>query len=161
MLCQQHLTLGGPLFHLPSLAVEENVPKPFEAFEILNHLHVLPALLGPTSPGCTEVAASVADLSDQVWIESGFHMEPDVDAGAPPAAGGRNPEAVRAVVEPLVSKDEKCPVANGTASKHLIFLACQPLAGSATPNQEVVVATLANDFPVCLSGIRALLLPMS
>jgi hypothetical protein len=99
------VTLGGPLFDLASLALDENVPNPFEDFSIVEALAVRPTPRGPDSPMFTEVQALLDDWASQVWVTLGGRENAPLEA-LPPVPQ-MNPQIIRDIVEPLVNKNKE------------------------------------------------------
>ena len=132
------VTVGGPLFHLPGLAVADADDIPFEGYTVRDRIPANPTALVPTSGRFAEVVATINQWSDVIWTEIGSNMEPE-----PPQAGGGGggvvfgPEQVRAVVEPLVNKEKEYRLADRSQARYRALLARAPIDGG--PNPDVAV----------------------
>jgi hypothetical protein len=144
------VTIGGPLFHLPALAVVDGVAEPFDAYEVRDRLLLEPTTLAPTHPLFQVGRTQFAAWSDAVWTELGANLEPE----APPVGAGGDhgftPAHFRAAMEPLVNKDKTFGPADRTKAKYRLLLAGAPPPGSPTPDR-VVLPDLRTDFEAYLS----------
>ena len=81
------VTLGGPLFHLPSLAVAPP-NTPFQRCHVVTQLPDSPALLSPVSAHFLQCRAAMSEFSDDAWARLGELIAPVPAVGAPPVAAG-------------------------------------------------------------------------
>ena len=132
------VTVAGPLFHQPGLAVEEGGPPPFAGYEVVDRILERPVMLDPVSPGFQTVTTNVDAWSEVIWAELGSNLPPEQ---APiPAPGGFGAEQVRAVVEPLVNREKQFRLAPRTEARYRLLLAQRAPTESPTPEVAVLPA---------------------
>lgn len=151
--CVQHndgrsVTRGGPLFHLPALALEEDQENPFADLDLRDQLLRGPDMVAPHAPLFGLVSQRIAQFSDDLWVELGSNQVPEEPVGAP--GGGVGLEQLRTVIEPLTTKEKTYRLAERTKARYRVLLASRPEAGSDTPNLAVLPA-LKTDFEEYLS----------
>ena len=116
------VTLGGNLFHLPTLEVAEGAPDPFDGFTIRPRLFDAPALLAPTDALFTAARLQYLTWSDTVWCNLGSAMEPEEPMGVVADGNSFTPDHFRDVIEPLVNKEKVFGLAVRTASRFRLLL---------------------------------------
>ena len=101
------VTVGGPLFHQPSVNVaadgdadtdeeDEDEPDRIEAFtsyQVRRLLFKTPELLPPTSPYAAAVVARMTTFADDTWFTLGMLIPANNEPGPPPPVGGGAPQA--------------------------------------------------------------------
>ena len=145
------VTTGGPLFHLPGLAVGDGDPVPFGGYSIRNHLLTRPQMLAPGSERFGVVADAIQAWSDTIWIEIGAHVEVPEPPVAPPGGFGATEGQLRALMEPIVNRDKGYRLAARTAARYRLLLAGRPPVGA--PNPDVAVLPPLRDEFVAYLGM--------
>lgn len=97
------VTLGGPLFHLPSMAIPGN-PIPFGTLSIRPTLPPNPTMLLPQDALYARVRCVIENLSDEFWADLGSTIPPT--PSTQPTTNSSSPltaESIRAIVEPFAT----------------------------------------------------------
>jgi hypothetical protein len=132
------VTVGGPLFYQPRVALDDDEENPFDAFHVVEDLFAKPDLLEPGSPMFAEVKDKIDEWSEFVWIHLGGQVEDPLPNPAPqPEAGvggGQlTDEGIRSIMAPLVN-DKVFRESPRTAAKYRLLFARRPGGESATPH---------------------------
>ena len=134
----QSVTAGGMLFHLPALVQPIALGEPFTGYLIRGRILERPEALPPTSNLFSQVAAMTQEWSETIWVELGNEMNPDPATTAPAPAVGLGAEQLKAVFEPLVSKEKEFRLAPRARAQYRLLLASDSAGGKG----GVGVATL-------------------
>ena len=122
------VTLGGPLFHLPALELDDNVANPTDVFELVDDLFTLPVQLSPVDGRFREVADVIVPWADHMWVELGGRLEPEAPTVAVPAAADPfTATTFRDAMEPLIGKDRDFRLYPRTMARIRILLGGDPL----------------------------------
>ena len=132
------VTRGGPLFHIPGLALDENDPDPTEDFDVRATVFRAPTQLGPDDPRFVEVADAVNPWSDHVWVELGGRLEPDRPDQPPPAGEAFSPNNFCTALEPLINRDKDFRLFPRTVARFRLLLGGNPPADSDTPDLAIL-----------------------
>lgn len=140
------VTRGGPLFHLPGLAVALPVVDPFASLPIVTQAVVNPTNLSPTQPLYQQAVSILRQWSESSWYELGSRMP-----AAPPLearALGFSPEDFKNVLTPLVNKEKKFRLADRSGSRWKLFLAGEPPPDGPPVGDAVLpdLRTIYNEF---------------
>ena len=144
------VTLGGNLFHLPTLEVPEGAPDPFDGFTIRPRLFDAPVLLAPSEALFSTARLQYLTWSDTVWCDLGSAMEPEEPTGMIAGGNSFTPDHFRAVIEPLVNKEKVFGSSVRTSARFRLLLASSPSSvGGAT--DQAVLPELLPEFAAYLS----------
>ena len=135
------VTEGGPLFHLPALAHDEDDDEedPFGAYEIQDDVTVEPVLLPPAHALYEDGRASFLAWSNAIWAEIGNSIGPETPARLDgPAGGALTIETFRDALEPVFNREKKFRLAERSIAKYRILLAGAPPSGAANPDMVVL-----------------------
>jgi hypothetical protein len=141
------VTVGGPLFHLPSLTLAPGVADPFALLTIGPPPRLLNALL-PNHPLYPRGRDLLQAWSETIWIELGSAMDPEPVPAV--GGGGFTPATLRAVLEPLVAKEKTFANAPRGIARYRLLMAASPDPGSTTPD-SMVLPELCDEFKVYIS----------
>ena len=129
------VTLGGPLFHQPGLALPAGVDDPFSDFDLQADVTVEPTQLPPNHGLHAAARTSFMNWSDTMWAEIGGSMGPEAPPGPLPGGGPNfSPEAFRDALDPVINREKKFRLAERTSAKYRILLAGSPAADAADAN---------------------------
>jgi len=142
------VTTAGPLFHLPSVALDVNVPNPFETYPIRQDLFVTPTLVGPHDTRFTEVSDTMHTWADYVWMDVGSRAEPET-VPPQPLGEGINSQAIRNIVEPIVNRDKEFRLSARTIARFRLLFGTLPAPDSETPLMAVL-PDIKEEFQACL-----------
>jgi hypothetical protein len=131
------VTVGGGLFHCPSLVLADEATNVFGSLGIRPSLPTSFLQLSPTDPLYAGGRDRLVAWSDTIYFELGSAMEPEPVA-AVAAGGGFTPEHFRAAMEPLVPKAKTFALSGRTLSRYRLLLAGTPLEGSVHPERAVL-----------------------
>jgi hypothetical protein len=129
------VTLGGPMFHLPDLALgdEDDDPvDPFDPYPVLLDLVAGLTVVPPVSPVFTEVKNHLEEWSEQVWLDLGGRVVPDEPIHRVGETEARSTQSTKEIVA-AISKEKDFRLFPRTSAKIRIFLAGNQPPTSDTP----------------------------
>lgn len=160
------VTQGGPLFHLPDLALLDGVADPFAAFNILDDLPANPLMLPPTTPTYHATQTRLQQWADDAWAFLGSQRTDTPAPETPPQFGtnGSTREFIEGIVTPLLKKhgmeksskeQEQVDSAKDVMIAYQLALAAIPEnVDDATDATAMVIPTLHPEFEAILTKTK-------
>jgi hypothetical protein len=133
------VTKAGPLFHLPSLALEDDDVDPFATSDVRVALPRSMTQLEPTDPLYGGARDHFLAWSEAIYVEMGSAMDPEPAIGA--AGMPFTAEHLRAVMEPLVPKAKTFMSSSRTIARCKLLLAAPNPGGD-----RAVLPDIKDDF---------------
>ena len=141
----QSVTIGGPLFDIPSLQVQGVDAQPFDDINVMGNVFVQPTLLLPTDQKFQAVANAISIFSDTTWSTLGASLQGDGPALPAVAAAGLTAEQFVAGLDKAMSKEKKYKLAPKTLAKYSILMSSLP-AGEGASAEHLVLPDVRSDF---------------